>query len=142
MRQYEFVAFEAAPGAGDPVFPAGATALHYAPARWLVVLPEGADVASLDAGLLGNAGVLVEVSGKYCALPFVGESGRRVLAATVNLEAVLPPPRNCAAVTLFDAPAVLARVADGFVAWVTASHVHDFTVAADRARRICEKMTG
>lgn len=142
MRQYEFIAFGIAAAAGNPPFPEGVAVYCHAPARWLLILPDAVDPATLDGLRQADEGVLVEVSGKYHAVPFVDEAGRRLLASTVNLEAVLPAGRDCAAVTLFDAPAVLARADGGFIAWVTASHVRDFTAAADRAGRICEKMTG
>jgi hypothetical protein len=63
-----------------------------------------------------------------------------MLSATVNLEAVLPAGRDCAAVALFDCPAVILRAPNGFLVWVTTSHVADFTAATERAARICAKL--
>ena len=141
MRQFEVIAF----AADATLTIEGARLMGHAPGGWLVVLSEessSAALASLGAWQAAGQGVVVEVSGKYQSLPFAGEAGRRVLASTVNLDTVLPPERDCAAVMLFDAPAVLARVSTGYEAWVAGSHVRDFTAAAERASAVCEKMPG
>lgn len=169
MIRHELVAFPGSivdglsPVPGDVTLDAlsGAQWLHHAPGRWLVV--EGVadravehtggpvatapgraaadDVPALAAAAVaaGNAAVF-DVEGKFHRVDFDGEDARAVLGATVNLDAVLPVGRRCAAVPLFDCPAVLLRTPSGYVAWVTASYVADFTAATERARDICAKL--
>lgn len=119
------VGWPAAPGAvrhdaaGRPVL------LHFAPARWLAPSPHSDIMALVDAAVEAGAGVAVEVDGKWRALELLGPGAARVLASTIDVEAVLDG-RECAAVTLFDCPAVLARVPGGFAAWVRSSYLDHF----------------
>ncbi len=153
MIRYELVAFpgctvaglSAVPGAVTVDAATGARWLHHAPGRWLEWQPEGDErpwapsVLANEAMAAGTAAGF-EVGGKYQRFAFEAESGRAVLATTVNLDAVLGGGRECAAVPLFDCPAILLRVANGFFVWVTTSHVADFTAAAERAQDICAKL--
>lgn len=130
------VGWPAAPGAvrhdadGRPVL------LHFAPARWLVPAPHPDIAALLEAATEADAGVVVVVDGKWQAMELLGAGAARVLASTVDLEQALAG-RECAALTLFDCPAVLARIPGGFAVWVRSSYAADFVaaVAAVRARR-------
>lgn len=169
MIRHELVAFPGCGVAGFSEVPgslsheegAGAQWLHYAPGRWLLV--ESVDavagestqavgwatpgdamgrlaLAVAEAAVVAGTAALFDVDGKFHGFAFDGESGRTVLATTVNLEAVLPAGRGCATVPLFDCPAVLQRTPGGYLAWLSTSHVADFTAAAERAGHICAKL--
>jgi heterotetrameric sarcosine oxidase gamma subunit len=124
------VGWPAAPGAvrhdegGRPVL------LHFAPARWLIPAPHPDVTALVEAATAAGAGAVVDVEGKWTALGLLGPGAARLLASTVDVEALLEG-RECAAVTLFDCPAVLARVPDGFAIWVRSSYAADFVAAVD-----------
>jgi heterotetrameric sarcosine oxidase gamma subunit len=127
------VGWPAAPGAvrhdeaGRPVL------LHFAPARWLAPAPHPDIAALIEAATHAEAGAVVDVDGKWQALELLGPGAARLLAATIDVAAVLDG-RECAAATLFDCPAVLARVPGGFAIWVRASYAADFTAAVERLR--------
>jgi heterotetrameric sarcosine oxidase gamma subunit len=127
------VGWPAAPGAvrhdeqGRPVL------LHFAPARWLVPAPHPDIAALIEAATQAGAGAIVAVDGKWRAMELTGPGAARLLASTVDVEAVLDG-RECAAVTLFDCPALLARVPGGFAVWVRASYAADFAAAVERLR--------
>jgi sarcosine oxidase gamma subunit len=87
---------------------AGGLALHLAPARWLLI---DAIEPSLQAA--ADAGALVfDVAGKWRLCRLSAALGTRVLSAALDLAGILAG-RDCAAVTLFDVPAVIARLAAG-----------------------------
>ena len=109
-------------GDGRPVL------LHFAPARWLAPAPHPDIAALLEAATAAGAGAVVDVEGKWTAFKLVGPDATRLLASTVDLEPLLAG-RECAAVTLFDCPAVLTRVPDGFAIWVRSSYATDFAAA-------------
>ena len=125
------VGWPAAPGAvrhdadGRPVL------LHFAPARWLAPGPHPDITALIDAAVTAGAGASVEVEGKWTALELLGPGATRLLSSTVDVEPLLEA-RECAAVTLFDCPAVLARLPDGFAIWVRSSYAADFVASAER----------
>lgn len=129
------VGWPAAPGAvrhdehGRPVL------LHFAPARWLVPAPHPDIAALLDAAAEAGAGVIVDVDGKWQAMELTGAGAARLLACTIDVEAVLEG-RECAAVTLFDCPAILARARGGFAIWVRSSYAADFVAAAGAQRSL------
>lgn len=132
------------PGAVTVDETSGASWLHHAPGRWLQcgtsALVEGALDACVTAAVAGGQATCFEIEGGYEGFLFEGNSARAALAATVNLEVVLPTTRDCAAVALFDCPAVLVRMGGGFAVWVSVSRVADFTAAAERAGHICAKL--
>lgn len=105
---------------GAAVRAAGGRGLHFAPGRWLLV---GWDAGQLEA--LGHQsrgkGEVFDVTGKYRLLKLGGPAAARRLQRAVDASVVLAG-RPCAAVTLFDCPAILARAADGFEVWVRASY--------------------
>lgn len=127
------VGWPAAPGAvrhdeaGRPVL------LHFAPARWLAPAPHPDITALIQAATQADAGAVVDVDGKWQAMELLGAGAARLLGSTLDVEAVLDG-RECAAVTLFDCPAVLTRVPDGFAIWVRSSYAADFTLAVERLR--------
>ena len=128
------VGWPAAPGAvrrddaGRPVL------LHFAPARWLVPTPHADIAAVVEAAVKAGAGAVVDVEGKWQAFALTGPRAARVLAATLDVEAVLEG-RECAAVSLFDCPAVLASAPGGFEVWVQASYAVHFRSAVEGLRR-------
>ena len=95
--------------------------LHYAPARWLAPAPAPELRRLLEGAASAGAGSLINASGKWVPVDIEGPGAARLLASTLDIEAVLSH-RDCAAVTLFDCPAVVARVAQGFRLWVQASY--------------------
>jgi heterotetrameric sarcosine oxidase gamma subunit len=103
--------------------------LHFAPARWLAPAP-GPELRHLLEGAAGaGAGSLVDASGKWVAVDIAGPGAARLLACTMDIEAVLID-RECAALTLFDCPAVVARTAQGFRLWVQASYAEHLLATA------------
>ena len=103
--------------------------LHFAPGRWLAPEPTPALRALFAATASGGGGTVIDVSGKWETLSIAGPGATRLLACALDIEAVLQG-RDCAAVTLFDCPAIVARAADGFAVWVQASYAADFMATA------------
>jgi len=97
------------------------TLLHFAPARWLAPAPAPGLRRLLESAANAGAGSLVDASGKWVTVDVAGAGAARLLACTLDIDAVLGH-RDCAAVTLFDCPAVVARVPQGFRLWVQASY--------------------
>jgi sarcosine oxidase gamma subunit len=110
-------------GDGRPVL------LHFAPARWLVPAPRPDIAAVLEAATAAGAGAVIGVEGKWTAFRLVGPGAGRLLASTVDVESLLAG-RECGALPLFDCPAVLTRLPDGFAIWVQSSYAADFVAAA------------
>jgi heterotetrameric sarcosine oxidase gamma subunit len=107
--------------------------LHFAPGRWLAPDPDAEIRALLADAALAEAGVVLDVTGKWDALRISGAGASRLLACAIAVEPVLEA-RDCAAVTLFDCPAILTRAADGFALWVQSSYATDFAASAERFR--------
>jgi heterotetrameric sarcosine oxidase gamma subunit len=128
------VGWPAAPGAvrrdedGRPVL------LHFAPALWLAPAPHAEIAALIAAATQAGAGDVVDVDGKWQAMELLGPGAARLLSSTVDVEAVLDG-RECAALTLFDCPALLTRVPDGFAIWVRSSYTAHFVAAVESLRR-------
>jgi heterotetrameric sarcosine oxidase gamma subunit len=98
---------------GDPVL------LHVAPGRWFA---PAADAALRDALLAhGDSGTVVDVDGNWRRINVTGADADAVLGATIDIAAVLDG-RDCASVLLFDCPARVARLSDGYAVWVRASY--------------------
>lgn len=95
--------------------------LHFAPARWLAPAPDPALRRLLEGAASAGAGSLIDASGKWVPVDIEGPGAARLLASTLDVGAVLGS-RDCAAVTLFDCPAIVARVPRGFRLWVQASY--------------------
>jgi len=128
------VGWPAAPGAVRHDEDGRLVMLHFAPARWLIPAPHPDITALVEAAIQAGAGALVDVEGKWQALQLRGAGAARLLASTLDATAALEG-RECAAVTLFDCPAVLARVSDGFAIWVRSSYAADFVAAVETLRR-------
>ena len=111
--------------------------LHFAPGRWLAPGAAPDSFHGSYEGATPPAGTLVDVSGKWDGVQLRGGGAARLLATTIDLERVLEQ-RDCAAVTLFDSPAIIVRVPDGYLLWVQSSYTSDFLTAAKRARAVLE----
>ena len=112
--------------------------LHFAPDRWLALDPAAEVTALLGAAVDAGAGVLVDASGKWEELLISGPGAARLLASAIAVEAVLER-RGCAAVTLFDCPAVLARQSENLVLWVQSSYAVNFVATAERFREALQR---
>jgi uncharacterized membrane protein len=64
--------------------------------------------------------VLIEVEGKWQEVRIAAAHARRILSASIDVETVLAG-RECAAILLFDCPAILARHDGAFNLWIAAS---------------------
>jgi sarcosine oxidase gamma subunit len=104
--------------------------LHFAPARWLLPDP-GAELDAWLSAAAAGAGIAVEVEGKWTALELAGPDAARLLCSSLDVGAVLES-RDCAAVALFDCPAVLATSARGYIIYVQSSYAADFKAAVTR----------
>jgi len=129
------VGWPAAPGGvrhdsdGRPVL------LHFAPARWLVPAPHADIEAVVDAAVQAGAGVIVDVDGKWVELELTGPGATRALATTLDVDATLEG-RECAAVTLFECPAILTRGPRGFAIWLQRSYEGHFRMLLEGLRAI------
>jgi sarcosine oxidase gamma subunit len=134
--QYPLTGAVAAELPGEPgavVRTAGGDAklLHHGPGTFLVPDPD----ASLERtlALLEQAGIgaVFDVGGKWRRFRLTGPSSARLLASGIDLEQCLQR-RDCAAVHLFDSPAILLLQPVGFDVWVHASYAEDFGATLDR----------
>jgi sarcosine oxidase gamma subunit len=114
-----------------------ATALHFAPGRWLLPAPAPALLQQLLSLERAGSGMLIDVDGKWQELRFASGDARAFLARSIDVEAVLTD-RECAALMLFDCPVILARHKDAFNLWVEASYVRSLRAlsAAGSKRRL------
>ena len=140
MRAVEFVVFEASASALESSWPRqpGAmrrgvdgwpTVLHFAPGRWLVPEPDQA-LAALIAAASVAGGSAIDVGGKWTAVTLRGGDSARVLAATIDVDAVLEA-RACAAVELFDCPALVASAEHGYRSYIKSSYAAAFRAALE-----------
>jgi sarcosine oxidase gamma subunit len=111
--------------------------LHFAPGRWLAPDASPETRALLVQAQEAGTGVLLDVTGKWDALVIRGPGAARLLACDIAIGSVLQD-RDCAAITLFDCPAAVARVAEGFALWVQSSYTADFMACAERFRAALE----
>lgn len=123
----------ASPGAVQHDAAGSAALLHFAPGRFLVPAPGPNMIRHLDALAAAGVGAVFNVGGKWRAIRLTGAGAERLLAAAVDVAAVLSH-RACAAVQLLDCPVVLARTGDGFELWVQASYATDLAGSLDRIR--------
>lgn len=125
-----------APWQGAPgcvvAFEPGGLALHFAPARWLLI-DVGARVAdaAVDAGA-----VLIDVQGKWRLFKFATAQGNQLLCTAIDLSAILSQ-RECAAATVFDVPSVIAHLGDSsaYLVCVPASYAMSFAASLRHAAR-------
>jgi heterotetrameric sarcosine oxidase gamma subunit len=112
-----------------------ATLLHFAPGRFLAPAPMPDMDRHLDALQAAGVGALFDVEGKWQAFALTGPGAERLLSYSINLAQVLGN-RDCAALHLFDCPAVLARRADAFDVWVEGSYAAACRECFDELRRM------
>jgi heterotetrameric sarcosine oxidase gamma subunit len=117
--------FPTAPGAVTRDGLGSCELLHIAPGHWLVPEPSPEVAACLHAAASAGAGVQIGVDGKWQAVRFSGPAAQRVLARTVALDTILAG-RDCAALTLFDSPSIIARSDAAFDIWVQSSYAAEF----------------
>jgi heterotetrameric sarcosine oxidase gamma subunit len=108
-----------------------ATILHFAPGRYLLPDPAPESEAWIATAEAQGIGTAVEVEGKWATLELSGPDAARLLSSSLDVAAVLES-RDCAAVVLFDCPAVLAVAATGYRVYVKASYLADFSAAIER----------
>jgi heterotetrameric sarcosine oxidase gamma subunit len=109
--------------------------LHFAPGRFLAPAPTPDMDQHLDALQAAGVGALFDVDGKWQAFALTGPGAARLLSYSINLAQVLGN-RDCAALHLFDCPAVLARRADAFDVWVEGSYAAAFRECFEELRRM------
>ena len=105
--------------------------LHFAPLRWLLPAPDAGVEVMIAAAVRGGAGTAIDVTGKWAVLNLRGADATRALAATLDVAAVLAS-RDCAAVELFDCPAIVASAEQGYRLYVKSSYAADFSAACLR----------
>ena len=109
---------------------AGRTHLHFSPGRWLTLCPSAAAAPrDLPATL-----AVVDVSGKWHLLRLAGADAERVLRFQLAVDDIFTG-RACAAVTVFDCPAVIERHGAGFDVWTHASYSEHLRDALANAHR-------
>ncbi len=126
-RDYEFIAFgevadEGVPGESGP---GDSALLPIAPGRWFAPSPDAAVQSFLEAAIHADSGTVIDISGKWHAMTLIGSGASRLLASSIDIEAVLHN-RSCAALALFDCPAIVARKPTGFSIWVHSSYAAHF----------------
>jgi sarcosine oxidase gamma subunit len=102
-----------------------ATLLHFAPDRWLAPAPEPTVMLQLASLERAGCGTLIDVAGKWQELRFMGQYAPRLLARGIDVETALAD-RDCAALSLFDCPAIVACHAAAFNVWVAPSFARSF----------------
>jgi len=116
----------------------GASLLHFAPGRVLAPDPSASTEALLDAAASRGIGTRIDVTGKWERYSLRGPGSARLLACAFSLEAVLGE-RDCAAVAIFDCPAIVAKCRDGFDLWVLSSYAGDFLATAENFRALIQR---
>ncbi len=144
-RALEFKAFLfplVGPATADLPAPPGAawhdaagrpTLLHFAPGRFLAPVPTAELARHLAALEAARVGSLFDVNGKWRVLAVTGHGAERLLAAGADVEAMLQH-RDCAALTLFDCPVVVARAPGGYALFAYASYAQDLRASLERLR--------
>ena len=125
------------PGAVERDASGRAALLHIGPGRFLVPAPTPELVRRLDTLQAAGVGALFDVDGKWRAFALTGPSYERVLSSTIDLSQVLAN-RDCAALHLFDCPAVLARRPDAFDVWIEASFAGAFRESMRARGYLCD----
>jgi sarcosine oxidase gamma subunit len=111
--------------------------LHFAPGRWLLPNPSYETEHWVDSAARAGLGMKSDVTGKWARFSITGPGAARLLASAIGLAAILDG-RDCAAVTLFDCPAVIARSGSSFELWVQSSYSLAFLATAGRFRALLQ----
>jgi sarcosine oxidase gamma subunit len=107
--------------------------LHFSPGHLLVI-----NFAGAAPPITANANAIaVDVTGKWCGFRLHGSGARDVLAAGAHASLVLNG-RECAALSLFDCPVVLLRIADTDEVWVPASYAESLCTALNKMEKYCD----
>jgi hypothetical protein len=117
---YEVVAFR--PSTQLPADTQG-TIMQVAADRWLVLRQPAPSLSEADFAI-------TDVTGKWREIRLVAPS--KILANTVDVEELLAG-RDCARTALFDCPAILQRLEEGYAVWIERSYEHAFHVAVQQA---------
>src|ERR1700722_20395968 len=115
----------ASTGTDDGSSTGRAVLLHFAPSRFLAPAPTPDTERRLLALQAAGVGVLFDVEGKWQAFALTAPGAERALSSTIDLTQALGG-RDCAALHLFDCPAILSRRGAGFEVWVEASYAVAF----------------
>jgi sarcosine oxidase gamma subunit len=99
--------------------------LHFAPDRWLVPAPTPSLLQELSSLEAAGRGFLIDVEGKWQEVRIAVELAHHILSSSIDVETVLAA-RDCAAVMLFDCPAILARSDTTFNVWIAVSYLQSF----------------
>jgi hypothetical protein len=102
-----------------------AVLLHFAPGRFLAPTPTPDTERRFFALQAAGVGAMFDVEGKWQAFALTAPGAERALSSTIDLAQALAG-RDCAALHLFDCPAVLSRRGAGFEVWVEASYAVAF----------------
>jgi hypothetical protein len=102
-----------------------AVLLHFAPGRFLAPTPTPDTERRFLALQAAGVGAMFDVEGKWQAFALTAPGAERALSSTIDLAQALAG-RDCAALNLFDCPAVLSRRGAGFEVWVEASYAVAF----------------
>src|ERR1700733_8070274 len=105
--------------------PVRAVLLHFAPGQFLAPAPTPDTERRLLALQAAGVGATFDVEGKWQGGALTAPGAERALSSTIDLAQALGG-RDCAALHLFDCPAVLARRGEGFEVWVEASYAVAF----------------
>lgn len=105
--------------------------LHFAPGRWLVPDPDPDTMALVHEAVDSGIGACMDVQGKWAAMILSGNGVARVLSSAADIAAILTG-RGCAAVTLFDCPAVIVNTGAEYRVWVASSYAADFAATFNR----------
>jgi heterotetrameric sarcosine oxidase gamma subunit len=106
--------------------------LHFAPGCWLVPAPTARLAALLAAATATGEGMSIGVAGKWQGITIAGPGAQRAMTRTAALDAILDG-RECAALELFDCPAIIARSSVGFDLWTQASYSADLMASLQSA---------
>ena len=107
--------------------------LHFTP-RFLLAINHAGTTPPI-ATIAGAVGV--DVAGKWCGYRLHGSHSSEVLAAGVQKGMVLAG-RACAALSLFDCPAVLLQSNAASEVWVPASYAESLSRALNKMENRCE----
>jgi hypothetical protein len=108
--------------------------LHIAPDRWLAPAPPPILLQELSSLERAGRGCLIDVEGKWQEVRIALGHAHRILSRSIDVETVLAA-RDCAAVMLFDCPAILARSDGTFNLWIAASFLQSF-LAVSTSREV------
>ncbi len=128
-----------APGGAVRAIDGSASIFHFAPGHWLIPQLTPAIEAQLAAASRAGAGAAFTVDGQWQAIELAPPQAL-ALAATLDVPALLAG-RECAAVMLFDCPAVVARTTSyasddqGYTVWVRASYAQALRDGLRHAQR-------